>query len=273
MTESQISPAIYTHGHHESVLRSHSWRTAANSAGYLLPYLKPDMHILDIGCGPGTITIDLARLVPEGHVVGLEYASEVLPKARAAAAENGITNVEFRTGDICDLHDIKDNTFDVVHCHQVLQHISDPVKALSEMRRVAKDGGIVAARESDVFTWYPEVEGMEDWHRIYHDVARKNGGQPEAGRRLVSWALQAGFDRTQITASAGTWCFSTPEERAWWSEMWADRTVGSNFARSATGNNLATREQLEQIARTWRKWGEQEDGWFTLLHGQIICRP
>ncbi|KAH7906193.1 S-adenosyl-L-methionine-dependent methyltransferase [Hygrophoropsis aurantiaca] len=229
------------------------------------------MHILDIGCGPGAITIDLARLVPSGHVLGLDSAADVLPGAKRAAA--GIPNVEFRTGDICDLSDIKDNTFDVVHCHQVLQHVSDPVKALSEMRRVAKDGsGLVAARAADVFTWYPDVDGLGDWLRIFHSVTRKNGGQPEAGRRLVSWAQKAGFERERITASAGTWCFSTPEERAWWGGMWAERVVSSDFARSAIGNNLATREELEHIACAWREWVEREDGWFSLLHGQIICR-
>ncbi|KAH7921973.1 UbiE family methyltransferase [Leucogyrophana mollusca] len=272
MTESLKPAAIYTHGHHESVLRSHSWRTAVNSAAYLLPYLKPNMRILDIGCGPGTITIDFARLVPEGHVVGLEYAPDVLPQARATAAEQGVTNIEFQTGDICNLVDIKDGTFDVVHCHQVLQHISDPVKALSEMRRVAKAGGIVAARESDVFTWFPDLEGMQEWHELYHEVARKNGGQPQAGRRLVSWAREAGFNRSQITATASTWCYSSPEERTWWTGMWADRTVRSSFASSAIGHKLATQEKLERIAQVWRTWSEQDDAWFTLLHGEIVCR-
>ena len=58
--------ATYIHGHHESVLRSHTSRTAANCAGYLLPSLRLHMRILDIGCGPGTITADLAKLVPQG---------------------------------------------------------------------------------------------------------------------------------------------------------------------------------------------------------------
>ncbi len=62
----------YTHGHHESVLRSHRWRTAANSAAYLLPYLRPGQDLLDIGCGPGTLTGDLARAVSPGRVVGID---------------------------------------------------------------------------------------------------------------------------------------------------------------------------------------------------------
>src|SRR6188472_2086916 len=67
-------PDTYTHGHHESVLRSHEWRTAENSAAYLLPHLQPGMDLLDVGCGPGTITLDLARLVAPGHVVGVDAA-------------------------------------------------------------------------------------------------------------------------------------------------------------------------------------------------------
>ncbi|KAH7921457.1 methyltransferase type 11 [Leucogyrophana mollusca] len=274
MSGGQKPAAVYTHGHHESVLRSHTWRTAANSAAYLIPHLRPNMRILDLGCGPGTITADLAKLVPQGQVVGLEHAADVLEKARATASQQGVTNIEFQTGDICNLTDIKDGTFDVVHCHQVLQHISDPVKALSEMRRVAKPGGIVAARESDydAFTWYPDVEGMKEWQQLYHDVATKNGGEPNAGRRLVAWAREAGFDRTQITATASTWCYSTSEEQAWWSGLWADRTISSNFAGTAIGHGLATQEKLEEIAEVWRKWGKQEDGWFVVLHGEIICQ-
>ena len=120
------------------------------------------MHILDIGCGPGTITVDLAALVPEvGRVIGLECAPDVLEKARATAAERGVTNVQFVVGDVHSLN-YPDGTFDVVHAHQVLQHVGDPVQALREMHCVTKPGGIVANRESDYrgFTWYPGIDGM-----------------------------------------------------------------------------------------------------------------
>jgi ubiquinone/menaquinone biosynthesis C-methylase UbiE len=267
--------ATYSHGHHESVLRSHSWRTAQNSANYLLKYLKPDMHILDIGCGPGTITADFARLVPEGKVTGIEYgASDVLAAARTFAAEQGITNIDFENGDVCNLEGVLDNTYDVVHCHQVLQHVGDPVQALREMKRVAKPGGLVAAREADAkaFAWFPESVTMDEWMDLYQKVARANHTEPDGGRRLVSWALAAGFERRDIDATAGTWCYSTPEERVWFSGMWADRTVSSRFSTNAVEKGLATKEKLEGIAQHWREWGEREDGWFTILHGEIVCR-
>src|SRR5690349_25086699 len=103
----------YTHGHHETVLRSHIWRTALNSAAYLLPHLQQGMSILDVGCGPGTITVDLAELVAPGRVVGIDSSPEVVEQARAHAAERGVTNVEFRVGDAYAL-EFADGEFDVV---------------------------------------------------------------------------------------------------------------------------------------------------------------
>ncbi|KAI9464885.1 S-adenosyl-L-methionine-dependent methyltransferase [Boletus coccyginus] len=267
----------YCHGHHESVLRSHSWRTAQNSAAYLLKHLQPTMHILDIGCGPGTITASLARLVLQGHVTGIDYApadSDLLAKARQHAAEQGLTNITFAHGDICNLEGIPDDTYDVVHCHQVLQHVVDPVQGLREMRRVAKPGGRVAAREADsgTFAWYPETEGMAAWIGLYRETARANRTEPDAGRRLVAWALEAGFEREAIDATTGTWCFSAPEERAWFGGMWAGRIVGSTFATHAVEKGLADREELERMAAHWRAWAAREDGWFAMLHGEIVCR-
>ena len=131
------APTVYTHGHHESVLRSHRWRTVENSAAYLVPALERGQRVLDVGCGPGTITVDLAARVAPGEVVGLDASAAVLELARAAADEAGVANVSFRTGDATALP-FEDGSFDVVHAHQVLQHLSDPVAALREMRRVTR---------------------------------------------------------------------------------------------------------------------------------------
>jgi len=265
--------ATYTHGHHASVLRSHSWRTAFNSAFYILPYLRPDMKVLDIGCGPGTITVDIASYVVQGHITGLDRVGDVLTQARALAKERNLTNIDFVEGDANAL-DYADGTFDLVICHQVLQHVKDPVGILKEMRRVARLGGIVAARESDYgsFTWYPDVEGLEEWRSLYLKVARSNGGEPNAGRMVHAWAKRAGFQARDIKISSSTWCYSTREEIEWWSGLWAERTMLSSFAKTAIDGKLATNADLEKIAEVWRKWGEQEDAWFSVLHGEVLCR-
>ncbi|MGI5403864.1 class I SAM-dependent methyltransferase [Streptomyces sp. CA-135486] len=263
--------AVYTHGHHESVLRSHRWRTAANSAAYLIDELRPGLDVLDVGCGPGTITADLAELVAPGRVTAVDAAEDVLRQARETAAERGLDTVRFAVADVHGL-DFPDDSFDVVHAHQVLQHVGDPVQALREMRRVCRPGGIVAARDSDygAFAWFPEVEALHEWQELYHRVARANGGEPDAGRRLLSWARAAGF--TDITATAAAWCFTAPDERAWWSGLWADRTTASAYAKLAVDGDHATAGQLAAIADGWREWGAEDDAWFMVPHGEVLCR-
>jgi SAM-dependent methyltransferase len=263
--------AVYTHGHHESVLRSHRWRTAENSAAHLLPHLKSGDTLLDIGCGPGTITGDLAALVTPGRVTALEVTEPALDLARAEIARRGVESVDFAVGDVHAL-DFTDDSFDVVHAHQVLQHVGDPVAALREMRRVTRPGGIVAVRDSDyaAFTWFPEVPGLAEWLDLYERVARGNGGEPDAGRRLLAWAHAAGF--TDVTATSSTWCFADPQDRAWWGGMWADRVLASDMARTALATGAATEADLHRIAEAWKSWAADPDGWISLLHGELICR-
>ncbi|WP_093798174.1 class I SAM-dependent methyltransferase [Streptomyces sp. Wb2n-11] len=263
--------AVYTHGHHESVLRSHSRRTAANSAAYLLDELRPGLDVLDVGCGPGTITADLAALVAPGRVTAVDAAGDVLGRAREVAAERGLTTVEFAVADVHAL-DFPDDSFDIVHAHQVLQHVGDPVRALREMRRVCRPGGVVAARDSDyaAMTWFPQVPLMDEWQQLYGRVARANGGEPDAGRRLLSWARRAGF--TDVRASAAAWCFAAPDERAWWSGLWADRTTASVYAELAVDGGHATADELAAIAGAWREWGGRDDAWFMVPHGEVLCR-
>ncbi|MFE9257012.1 class I SAM-dependent methyltransferase [Streptomyces sp. NPDC006879] len=265
--------AVYTHGHHDSVLRSHRWRTAANSAAYLTGALRPGMSLLDIGCGPGTITVDLADLVAPGPVTAVDAAPEVVAKARAHARERGSENVEFGVVDVHALS-FPDSAFDIVHAHQVLQHVADPVRALREMRRVCRPGGLVAARDADyaAMTWYPQAPGLELWQQLYDRVARANGGEPDAGRRLHAWARTAGFADHEISATASVWCFATAVERQWWSELWAERTTSSSYALLAVAGGHATSRELADIAKAWREWGRHPDAWFTVLNGEILCR-
>ena len=263
---------VYTHGHVESVLRSHRWRTVENSAGYLLPRLHEGSRILDVGCGPGTITLDLARLVGAGPVIGIDRSEAVVHEARAAAERAGVANVGFTVGDVYSLDHAAD-AFDVVHAHQVLQHLSDPVAALREMGRVCAPAGIVAVRDSDYsgFTWFPAVPELDEWLDLYRAVARGNGAEPDAGRHLKSWARAAGLD--VVSSSAAVWCFSSRQDVAWWGGLWAERVVGSGLAEQALQRRLAAADQLERLAQGWRRWADSPDAWFAVLHGELICSP
>jgi SAM-dependent methyltransferase len=261
--------AFYTHGHHDSVLRSHRWRTAENSAAYLLDRLTPGLRVLDVGCGPGTITIGLAARVGPALVLGVDADEGVVEQARTAARRANV-DVSFRAGDVYRL-DVPDASFDVVHAHQVLQHLGDPVAALAEMRRVCRPGGLVAARDAvyATMTWSPAEPALDRWLALYCRLARLNGGEPDAGRELLSWARRAGL--TDVRPSASAWCFATPEDRAWWAGTWAVRVTESALARQAVDRGLATSVELAALADGWRRWAAHEDGWFAVLHGEVVC--
>jgi ubiquinone/menaquinone biosynthesis C-methylase UbiE len=265
------SDDIYTHGHQEAVLRSHRWRTAANSAGYLVPHLHPGLDLLDVGCGPGTITLDLAGLVAPGRVVGVDRSQAVIEEARATAERSGGGQVDFHQADVYAL-DLDDESFEVVHAHQVLQHLSDPVRAVGEMRRVLRPGGLLAVRDSDYagFIWSPEDPALDRWLDVYHRVCRHNGAEPDAGRHLARWVRSAGFEDLQVASS--TWTFADPDSRRWWGELWAERVTGSSFADQARDYGVASEDDLRAMSQAWRRWAADADGFFAVIHVEVLAR-
>lgn len=226
------------------------------------------MHILDVGCGPGTITADLAVLVPDGQVIGMDISPDVLQSATA----RGLANCTFTLGNAMSIP-FPDNTFDITHAHQVLQHLRDPVAALREMRRVTKPGGLVASRETDCegFIWYPPSQGMTEWRSTYMGLAKQMGAEPNAGRQTHAWAKRAGFRREDIQISTSTTCYSTVEEVAWWGGVWQERTLASSFAGTAKEHAGLGDSDLERIAKAWKDWSVDEDAWFMMPQGEILC--
>jgi ubiquinone/menaquinone biosynthesis C-methylase UbiE len=283
---------VYTHGHHESVLRSHTWRTAENSAGYLLGELRPGMELLDIGCGPGTISIDLAARVAPGRVLGLDREAQVIEQAERFLSESNACNagnagdsgdsgnagnagnarnVSFVVGDVYGL-ELEDDSFDVVHAHQVLQHLTDPVKALNEMRRVLRPGGQVAVRDSDYGAkiWAPQDERLDRWMALYHLVTKANNAEADAGRFLPGWVRAAGFG--DIRVSSSTWTFADPETCRWWGELWADRVQLSSFAEQAVGYGFADAAELASIAEAWRRWSVDPGAMIVIIGVEVLAR-
>ena len=262
---------VYTHGHHDAVLRSHRWRTAGNSAAYLLPHLRPGLDLLDVGCGPGTLTVDLAGRVAPGRAVGVDTSPEVVAAAADHAREAGATGVEFVAGDFRDVG-LPAAGFDIVHAHQVLHHLRDPVGGLAAMAGLTRPGGLVAARESDygAMVWYPASDALERWAEVYQAVARRNGAEPNAGRHLLRWAREAGL--TDATYSTSTWTFATPEDRAWWGESWAERITATAVATQAVQYGVATEDELVALGAGWRAWAADPAGVFTIVHGEVVAR-
>ena len=262
---------VYTHGHHESVLQSHKWRTVENSAQFLVKHLKEDTLLLDAGCGPGNITAGLSRLVPNGKVIGVDSSTKIIQEAQRDFGRDTYSNLSFQVGDIYEL-EFPDNTFDVVYAHQVLQHLHEPVSALKEFRRVLKPGGIIAVRDADyaAFTWYPQSPELTRWLELYHEVTDHNHAQSNGGRYLKAWAMQAGLEVSEIQCTA--WVFSTEAERTWWANSWSKRATESDFAKQAIAYGLSTESELQQISEAFIEWSQDPQGMWCIPHIEVTAK-
>ena len=241
-------------------------RTVAKCCAYLQPHIKPTSRILDVGCGPGSITIGLARLVPQGHVVGVDISSDALARARSIGQALDITNLEFMQGDAQAMQAHSDESFDIVHSHQLLLHLSDPVGALREMRRLVKPGGIVAARDVATTIVVPmnPVLGkqLELFDRIYSD----RGAHADGGKYTHVWAHEAGFAWDKMEMSCGAWEFSGAEGRQAWTESAKD-----SLRKVAVAGGYATEEEMDEARIAWDEWGKKDDARFMSIDGQILC--
>ncbi|KAE8452250.1 hypothetical protein EG329_000950 [Mollisiaceae sp. DMI_Dod_QoI] len=257
--------------------RLHEVRTAENSAAHLLPKLhsmkesNPHLKLLDVGSGSGTISVSFAKLIPDGHVTGIDLNPNILPRARAVAEIAGVKNIEFQQGSIFKLP-FADETFDVTFCHQVLVHIGTPWDALREMLRVTKRGGIVATREGDYETEciWPELPDLDKFHTLMAGLMRSGGGTPTAGRQLLSWALKAGGERSQITLSYSTSSYNTPSERKICSQGLCDQLRGGGLREKALKFSLGTEDDFEEMAKAWEEWAKRDDGTLAMLQGEIL---
>jgi SAM-dependent methyltransferase len=259
---------VYTHSHAPVVVAAHAARTAEEAAAFLIPRLEPDMRVLDVGCGPGSITAGLASYV--SRVVGIDTATEVLTAARTRMATGSLSNVSLVAADAYDLP-FPAASFDVVYGHQVLQHVADPIAVLREARRVLRPGGLVAVRDADygTMTHHPHYPLLDRWLEIYHAVARANGGEPDAGRRLLAWVQAAGFE--DLRASSTTWTYATPDERAGWADLWAHRIVLERFTSRAEAHGISDRLELERIGDAFCSWASEPAGWFAFIHGEVVA--
>ena len=114
------------------------------------------------------------------------------------------------------------------------------------------------------------LPGLAEWLEVYLAAHRATSGEPAAGRRLKAWAREAGF--ADVRSSASVWLFETPDDRAWWGGMWADRALQSSFADNVRRHGIGDQATLERISAAWREWAEHPDAWMLLPHGEILAR-
>jgi len=250
----------YLHGHDESVLSSHRVRTAESSAPHLLPHLVPDWRLLDVGCGPASITKGLLGHV--ASVVGLDRSPSLLGELKT------LPHLGLVAGDATTLP-FGDASFDVVHAHQVLQHLADPIAAIAEARRVARHLVSLAEADYAAMCWWPEPQALEEWMALYQAIAEREGVDPNIGRRLGVLAAEVGFPRIEVASH--NWTYATPEARRWWAEGWARRVLESSYATLAKAHGLATDGDLARLSEGWRAWGDTPHGIFVIVNVTVLA--
>jgi ubiquinone/menaquinone biosynthesis C-methylase UbiE len=268
----------YAHGHHASVLASHAQRGIKDSAPHLAPHLHPGLNILDLGSGPGSITLELAQAVgPTGHATGLDFSPTAVRAATEAAGERGIANVDFRVADLYSVQPGGDGLrsgYDVVHAHQVLQHLPDPIGALRVAASLVAPGGILSLREVDysATTWSPASDGLDTWLRVLRTYMSREGHEADAGGHLSDWLASAGIPASAATLTHSEQTYTTPEERRAWGESWVQRSLHSSFRDLSIKHGLLDQSGVEGVARAWQDFAEAPSGVFTFHHTEAIVR-
>lgn len=196
-----MQPDTYRPGYAAPVLSFMGRRTAETHAGFFLPQLRPGWRLLDAGCGPGTITLGLARRVAPGYAAGIDIEDLQFQNAREEAQREGL-NVDFRKASVYQLPFL-DHCFDAVFSHALLEHLSDPSTALMEMRRVLKPGGLIALRAGDMggLLLDAATEGPAQTLGAYILNQEKDSKDPRVGRKLGRLLRKAGFAVHKMSAS------------------------------------------------------------------------
>ncbi len=259
----------YTMGYDENFQQLLRRRSAESHAAYLLSILKPGDRVLDFGCGPGTISVGIAKAIEPGEMHGVDMEESQINVARAAAQAGGHANATFHVGDVTALP-FEDNYFDAAHCHAVLMHVPDTPKVLAEVKRVLKSGGVIGSREMFVASSFlePGAEETQGAWDTFAKLLQGNGGHPQMGKELKNVFLEAGF--TDVRASASFDYFSSTEDVAFLRAFIDDWFYSPRVIEAATQFGLATREQFDQWRKSLDDWRDHPGAFGAFAFGEAI---
>jgi ubiquinone/menaquinone biosynthesis C-methylase UbiE len=274
-----VSKDQYTHGHAKPVIQSHALRTAEEYASHCIKELKHGDSILDIGCGPGSITKGFRKYVGStGRVIGIDVEPLIIKEAQQLCGKDA----EIELGDTYALR-YPNESFDMVHVHQVLQHLTQPVVALKEMFRVTNRGGYISLREVDYesWFWYPILPHLLKWKTMYRTVAMNNNATPDAGRRLLHWINEANLtthtnweqqqQQNNLKFSASTLIY-TGNRAKQWADTWSKRTTQTKLTDQAISMKLATKSEIDEMGKAWLDWSQHPDAFHFYVDIGVIIR-
>jgi SAM-dependent methyltransferase len=257
------------HGVTPGLSRDYANRTSNRQAAFVLPYLRPGMKLLDVGCGPGTITVGLADAVAPGWVVGMDHDPASIEQAAALASQRGIAGARFQEGDALSLP-FADGVFDAVFENDMLTHLAGAApRAAEEAWRVLKPGGFFAARDvdTDAVLWGHSNGSIERLNELMVTWQGSRGSDVTLGKRLPSILREAGFVRTIKSVSADT--KGEPESVRAHARI-TTYLLDGPFGRDILDKGWAEAATIERLKETVREWGEHPDAFFANVHVEVI---
>jgi ubiquinone/menaquinone biosynthesis C-methylase UbiE len=264
MADRRASREVYSQQDNPAFETLMATRTAAREAAFFLPHLRSGMQVLDVGCGPGSITLGLAEVVVLGEVVGIDVQPSQVQRARDQAVQRGVANVRFDVGDAYRLP-FPTRSFDAVFAHTVLMHLREPVRALSEMRRVLRPGGIVGVRDPDYGTmvFAPATPLLEQWLALMIRLRQHSGGDPFVGRHLRRLLLEGGFVRAD--ASASVWNAGSLEETRRYAAFYKTWSVHALLTEG-----VITQGAVNAMRAEFDAWAERPHAFHALTFGEAV---
>lgn len=231
-----------------------SSRSARVYADFLLPHLTTDMHLLDVGCGSGDLSLELAPEVR--RLTGVDADPGEVEHARQAAEASATPNTGFMVGDACALP-LPDERVDVVFAHSVLEALDRPGDAVVEMRRVLTCGGILAVASVEyggLILTRPHEQSIRRFFDIRERLWLSEGAAPYRGRELRGLLLTHGFKH--VEASTKYICYGTEDAVREFGLGRADDCIDEWYVESAQRERLATRQALTTLRQAWLAWAE-----------------
>jgi SAM-dependent methyltransferase len=241
-------------------------RDAATFLPFLLPHLRPGLRILDVGCGVGAIALDLAMSTQPEHILGIDPDAEQIALARSSAKRRAIGNASFECGSAYEIP-CPANSFDVVYANAVLLHVREPLRALAEMRRVLRPGGIAAVSDDDISSLVvsPESPDLRRVVSLLEQAVVHGGGDPRYSRHLRGLMLEAGFARAEGFACAPE-VYGNGAKTKWWTDLWLGVLSAPAVASTAFSEGWITQAELSEIITAVRSWASREDAFAAWLY-------
>ncbi len=270
MTDSTSATPFYTIGFSESILQHLRRHTAETHAAHLLPHLKPGLRVLDLGCGPGTLSIGLAEAIAPGALYGVDMEQSQVDLARSIAEAGGLDNATFQVGDVTELS-FDDESFDVVHGNAILVHVPDTQAVLAEAKRVLKPGGLISVREwiMEASFLAPDFEVIGDAWATLAELITADDGHPNIGRDLKRHLLESGFTDVKPTASFTS--YTTVEDIGYLSRVIEDWFFSADVRASATAYGVATQQQLDNLEQALKRWMSHPSAFGAVAYGESIA--